>query len=87
FLARTGRPDIEKLKPEINYVGMYAVHRAKVLEEKLWNVIGVGDLIDVTDEVMNRYEFSPEKIAANLNRPAPHNNTNIDTGTEQRLKA
>jgi hypothetical protein len=72
FLARTGRPDIEKLQLEIDYVGVYAVHRAKILEKKLWNVSGVGDLIDVTDEVMNRYEFSPEKIEANIKTPAPH---------------
>ena len=72
FLAKTGKPDIEKLQSEINYVGVYALHRAKVLEEKLWNVSGVGDLIDVTDEVMYRYDISPEKIELNRTSPASH---------------
>jgi len=59
-------------------VGVYALHRAKVLEEKLWNVSGVGDLIDVTDEVMHRYEISPEKIE--LNRTSPPNHKIKDVG-------
>lgn len=84
FLARAGRPDIEKLQSEINYVGVYAVHRAKVLEEKLWNVSGVGDLIDVTDEVMCRYEFPSEKIEANRKSPETHKIKKI--GIEQLLK-
>jgi hypothetical protein len=85
FIARTGRPDIEKMQSELNYVGVYAVHKAKQLEEKLWNVAGVGDIIDVTDEVMRRYEFPEEKIAENNKFPAAHKIKKI--GIEQLLKA
>lgn len=72
FLARAGRPDIDRLQSEISYVGMYAIHRAKVLEEQLWNIIGVGDMIDVTDEVMIRHHFSQKHILLNHQAPAHH---------------
>ncbi|MFT6896457.1 MAG: hypothetical protein ACJA13_000859 [Paraglaciecola sp.] len=65
FLSRTGRPDIATLQSEINYVGVYALHRAKILEEKLWSVSGIGDLIDVTDEVMQRLGCSASAISEN----------------------
>lgn len=72
FLARAGRPDLEQLQSELSYVGIYAIHRAKVLEEQLWNIIGVGDLIDVTDEVMIRHHFSLKEIQNNHQAPAYH---------------
>jgi hypothetical protein len=85
FIAKTGRPDIEKMQSELNYVGVYALHKAKQLEEKLWSVTGVGDLIDVTDEVMRRYEFTEEKIAENQKFPATHKIQKV--GIEQLLKS
>ncbi len=72
FLARAGRPDMERLQTEINYVGVYAIHRAKVLEEQLWSIIGVGDLVDVTDEVMIRHHFSQNQLRDNQQMPAYH---------------
>lgn len=85
FLARAGRPDTEQLQSEISYVGMYAIHRAKVLEEQLWNIIGVGDLIDVTDEVMIRHQFSQKHLLANHELPVAHKVQK--TQVEQLLKA
>ena len=32
FLARTGRPDFETMQSELNYVSVYAIHKAKLLE-------------------------------------------------------
>ena len=58
YLSRTGRPDVDYIAKELKYVGNYAIHRAKVLEEELWGVIGVGDAIDITQELMTRYGFS-----------------------------
>lgn len=72
FISRAGRPDMERLQSEISYIGLYAIHRAKVLEEQLWNIVGVGDLIDVTDEIMIRYHFSQKHILANYEPPAEH---------------
>lgn len=85
FLARTGRPDTERLQSEISYVGTYAIHRAKVLEEQLWSIVGIGDLVDVTDEAMQRYHFSPQHVTANHQPPPEHKVKS--TKIEQLLKA
>lgn len=85
FIARTGRPDTERLQSEISYVGMYAIHRAKVMEEQLWNIVGIGDLIDVTDEVMLRHQFTRQHVSDNYEHPAHHKVKS--TRIEQLLKA
>lgn len=64
FLSRTGRPDTEHIAKELGYVSTYAIQKAKVLEEELWSVVGVGDVVDITDEVMLRFNLSNEQIAA-----------------------
>mgnify|MGYP000135566704 CR=1 FL=1 len=84
FLARTGRPDFDTMQSELNYVGVYAVHKAKSLEEQLWNVAALGDLIDVTDEVLRRFEFAESAITLNHKAPATHKIKQV--GIEQLLK-
>ncbi|MBU0912858.1 MAG: PilZ domain-containing protein [Gammaproteobacteria bacterium] len=64
FLSRTGRPDTEHIAKELGYVSTYAIHKAKVLEEELWSVVGVGDVVDITDEVLLRYNIGNEQIVA-----------------------
>lgn len=78
YLSLTGRPDLEMLQSEINYVSVYAIHKAKELEEQLWNITAIGNLIDVTDEVMHRYDFSHRDIVANLSTPKNHVVGNTD---------
>ena len=85
FLARTGRPDFETMQSELNYVSVYAVHKAKLLEEQLWNVSAMGDIIDVTDEVLRRFEFAESAILLNHKPPATHKIKQV--GIEQLLKA
>lgn len=65
FISRTGRPDTELLHYELSYINAYAVHRAKAIEELLWSINGVVDLLDITDEFMQRYGFLPEHIQTN----------------------
>jgi hypothetical protein len=84
FLARTGRPDFETMQSELNYVSVYAVHKAKLLEEQLWNVAAMGDLIDVTDEVLRRFEFTENEILLNHTSPKTHKTKYV--GIEQLLK-
>jgi hypothetical protein len=55
FLGRTGRPDLERMRWEMKYVSSYAPYRAQGIEGKLWSINGVGDIVDVTDEVLYRY--------------------------------
>jgi hypothetical protein len=65
MLTTTGKPDLSMLQTEINYVSMYALHRARELEQKLWSVAACAHLVDVTDEVLIRYGFDDETIQAN----------------------
>ncbi|SNY46602.1 PilZ domain-containing protein [Arsukibacterium tuosuense] len=55
FLSRTGRPDTDYIAREISYISVYAIHRAKTLEEELWSVAGVGDAVDISKELAWRY--------------------------------
>ena len=63
FLSRTGRPDTEHIAKELGYVSTYAIHKAKILEEELWSVVGVGEVVDMTDEVLLRFNLDKEQIA------------------------
>jgi hypothetical protein len=85
FLARTGRPDFETMQSELNYVSVYAMHKAKLLEEQLWNISAMGDIIDVTDEVLRRFEFTESAILLNHKSPPTHKIKQV--GIEQLLKA
>ncbi len=62
FLSRTGRPDMEFINNELKYVSTYAIHRAKALEDELWDVCGVGDIVDISDEMLYRYNFPVDTI-------------------------
>ena len=66
-------------------MSVYAVHKAKLLEEQLWNVSAMGDIIDVTDEVLRRFEFAESAILLNHKPPATHEIKQV--GIEQLLKA
>mgnify|MGYP000150248372 FL=1 len=65
MLTTTGKPDMTMLQTEINYVTMYAMHRARELEKKMWSIAACSHLVDVTDEVLIRYGFTVEDITAN----------------------
>jgi hypothetical protein len=57
-LSRTYEPDMKHLNPELSYVGSYAIHRGKQLEQNIHSVAGVMQLFDITGEVMNRYRLN-----------------------------
>ncbi|MDX1677129.1 PilZ domain-containing protein [Arsukibacterium sp.] len=60
FLSRTGRPDTDYIARELNYISVYAIHRAKTLEEELWSVAGVGDAVDISKELAWRYGIAEQ---------------------------
>lgn len=64
-MAHTHRPDMAMLQLEMSYVSMYALHRAKLLEENLWSIVGGVHMFDITDETMGRYQFSRATIKNN----------------------
>ncbi|WP_372869855.1 PilZ domain-containing protein [Shewanella sp.] len=51
----TGKPDNSAIRRELEYIHIHALHKAKQLEEQLWKIVGVGELLDITDEVVLRY--------------------------------
>ncbi|WP_137166417.1 PilZ domain-containing protein [Salinimonas lutimaris] len=65
LLTTTGKPDMELLEAEMSYVSMYAIHRAKELEARLWSIMACAHLVDITEEVLGRYNIDPEKIRQN----------------------
>ncbi|NMM42314.1 PilZ domain-containing protein [Pseudoalteromonas arctica] len=62
YISRTGRPDTDYLANELKYVSQYALHKAKDLEEALWAVTGVGDMVDITDETLSHLDFTAELV-------------------------
>lgn len=68
FISKTGKPDIDYLSNELKYVSHYAIHKAKELEETLWSVAAVGDVIDVTQQVLNYYKFEAKVLDAMYER-------------------
>ncbi|WP_242618738.1 hypothetical protein [Alteromonas sp. KUL49] len=65
MLVTTGKPDLDMIQTEFNYVSMYAIHKAKELEEKLWSLAACSHLIDVTDEVLLRYGYDNDVVLEN----------------------
>lgn len=59
FLTRTGKLDSDYIAKELGYISVYAIHKAKSLEEELWHVEGVADGVEISAELVNRY--SPER--------------------------
>lgn len=60
ILVHTGQPDTEFIANEFRYLTQYSPHRADALEEEMWSVVGIVDVIPVTGEVMMRYGFSDQ---------------------------
>ena len=56
-LSRCGRPDLDYLANELKYVGQFAGHKARQLEEQLWSIEAMIDIVDVTEETHFRYRL------------------------------
>ncbi len=56
-LSRVDSPNMDFLNPELSYIGSYAIHRGKQLEQDIWSVAGVVELFDVTKEAMLRHQM------------------------------
>ncbi|WP_394388437.1 PilZ domain-containing protein [Shewanella woodyi] len=51
----TDKPDLSYVRKEMEYITIHAHHKAKQLQERLWRIVGVGELLDITEEVLLRY--------------------------------
>jgi len=56
-LSRANEPDMEHLNPELSYVGSYAIHRGKQIEQEIWSVAGVIQCFDITQEAVLRHQL------------------------------
>jgi hypothetical protein len=56
-LSRTDDPDMDHLNPELSYISSYAIHRGKQIEQDIWSVSGVIQLLDITQETLLRHEL------------------------------
>lgn len=54
-LSRTNEANIPYLNPELAYVSSYAIHRGKQLEQDIYSVAGVVQMVDVTQETLFRH--------------------------------
>lgn len=57
-LSRSDEAHMEHLNPELGYISSYAIHRGKQLEQEIFSVAGLIQLIDVTQEVLIRQNFT-----------------------------
>lgn len=57
-LSRSDKPQMEHLTPELNYISAYAIHRGKQIEQEIWSVAGILQLVDITQEVLLRYRLA-----------------------------
>jgi len=57
-LSRSDEAHMEHLNPELAYIGAYAIHRGKQLEQEIYSVAGLVQLIDVTQETLLRHSFT-----------------------------
>ncbi|GAA4875788.1 PilZ domain-containing protein [Ferrimonas pelagia] len=53
-LVPTGKPDLDYLQQDLAAISGHALHRARELEEMLWQVQGCGQLYDISHELMCR---------------------------------
>ncbi|SEK33406.1 PilZ domain-containing protein [Colwellia chukchiensis] len=57
-LSRASSPDMTYLNPELSYISTYAIHRGKQIEQEIWSVAGIVQVIDITNEVLLQYQLS-----------------------------
>jgi len=55
MLSRSDEAHMEHLNPELAYIGSYAIHRGKQLEQEIYSVAGLVQLIDTTQETLFRH--------------------------------
>lgn len=48
-------PALNIVQRELQYLQQKAIHQAQDLEKELWSLVGVGDITDITDELLLRF--------------------------------
>jgi len=55
YFGMADKPDMTYIRRELAYIQIHANHKAKQLEEQLWQVIGLGEFLDISQEVLLRF--------------------------------
>jgi demethoxyubiquinone hydroxylase (CLK1/Coq7/Cat5 family) len=55
YIGAAEKADLNYIRRELEYVASQAKHKATQLENRLNDIIGVGELLDITQEVIGRY--------------------------------
>ncbi|WP_176819211.1 PilZ domain-containing protein [Ferrimonas sediminum] len=63
-LNRAQKPDLDYLQAELAAISTHALHRAKELEEMLWQIAVIGELRDITPEFLLQYRLPIEAAVA-----------------------
>lgn len=54
FMIKVGKPDPENISAELNYIKVYAPHKAQSLQNHVWQIMSFTDMLDITEEVKIR---------------------------------
>lgn len=68
-LSRTDEPDMDHLNSELSYIGSYAIHRGKQIEQDIWSVAGIIQCFDISQEVILRHQLLPENEPQTETKP------------------
>lgn len=68
YRGATAKPDLTYIKRELEHISVHAHHKATQIEQLMWRIIGVGEFLDITAEVLLRYPNHYHE----LTRPLKH---------------
>lgn len=68
YRGGTAKPDIAYIRRELEHIAIHAHHKAKQLQELLRRIIGVGEFLDITEEVMLRYPNIYQELNSETNK-------------------
>ncbi|MCL1037198.1 PilZ domain-containing protein [Shewanella submarina] len=63
YIGAAAKPDMYYIRKEMDYITVQAPHKAKKVENMMWHLIGVGELLDITMEVQMRFPELHGQIA------------------------
>ena len=62
YLTPTTKPDMTLISAELKYVSLYALHKAKAIEEQIWSIAATAHVVDVTGEVLLRFGYKNKSV-------------------------
>jgi hypothetical protein len=65
------KPDLTYIRRELEYIAVHAHHKAKQLQELLWRIVGVGEFLDITEEVLLRYPNIYQNHGLEISKATP----------------